>query len=92
MTTTINLHYTDRAREVLSGADNSTFHYETGAPFPQTGDFLETDLAGGTQTFIVIGRVFRYRTDEIVVNVYLDLPPGQEPDAADSDPSGKPAG
>lgn len=78
MAINITLNYTDRARAVMAGAQNTTFNYEADAPFPQTGDFLENDLPDGPQTFIVIGRVFRYRPDEITVKVYLDLPPGDE--------------
>ncbi|ACR29008.1 hypothetical protein [Burkholderia glumae] len=75
MAINITLNYTERARAVMTGAQNATFHYEADAPFPQTGDFLENELPGGPQTFIVIGRVFRYRPNEVAVSVYLDLPP-----------------
>lgn len=70
----INIRYTERVASTLGLPQSARFSYATGVPFPETGDYVETEFDSGIRPLKVIERVFAFAENAQRIQLLLDLP------------------
>ncbi|MFP6558548.1 hypothetical protein WJ542_09535 [Paraburkholderia sp. B3] len=70
----IHIRYSERAIAAAGPLPPTRFSYSVGIPFPQPGDFIETETDSGPLAFKVVERVFSYGNRSVDIRVLLDLP------------------
>ncbi|MCQ0032553.1 hypothetical protein [Burkholderia glumae] len=73
MTININISFTNAALEAHPNVDTQSFSYQSGIPFPQTGDYIELPAGGSIAVFVVSERVFAFSATDLNLRVLLDV-------------------
>lgn len=76
MTININIEigYTERVIKTIGAPQSIQLSYSANVPFPQVGDYVETQTDSGAHPLKVIERMFSFAATSQRIRLLLDLP------------------